>query len=352
MISLGTLRDRILRVFLVATCVALGATANADDHGKSKQHHKGGGHTAISISPYGWGFSYQNRNFGIAIDRGGFGFAPVAPRVPYPVADTYYYDNALLTPPIYVQPQEYYGNYGAGIPVNPNIVDSQYDPSGGQAYAQRAADQSSPTIPANPAAQKYSSLAESEFRSSNYDMAKRHVNYALLEDNSNGYLWLFASHISMALGDYERSTMELGASTLRLHQNQWDFFVRDSQFWYPRNQYAEQLKSLDAFCESQNRDYGWALRGFHLACSGQTALAQEDFRRALQLNRENQLALHLQSRLQVPRNRMNPQSPAAPGRPVVPASGDFDEPMKPTPVDVPPPPPPQDKRPTHSVLGR
>ncbi len=313
--SLGTLRDRILRVFLVSTCVALGATANADDHGKSKQHHNGGGHTAISISPYGLGFSYQNRNFGIAIDRGGFGFAPVAPRVPYPVAGNYYYDYAPLTPPIYAQPQEYYGNYGAGIPVNPIIVDSQYDPymptpdmpiPGGQAYAQRDPTQSSPTIPTNQAARKFSSLAESNFRNRNYDGARRYVDYALLEDNSNGYLLLFASHNSMALGDYERSAMELGASTERLHQNQWDFFVRDSQFWYPDNQYVQQLKTLDAFCETQNRDYGWALRGFHLACSGQPVLAQEDFRRALQLNPENQLALRLQSRLQLPRYRVNP----------------------------------------------
>lgn len=217
---------------------------------------------------------------------------------------------------------------------------------------QRNRSLSSRTIPSNRAAAKFKSRAEADFRAGNYQDARRQIGYALLKDNSNGYLLLLASHNSMALKDYERAAIELGAATRQLHQNQWDFFVRNAQQWYPENAYPQQLKQLDEFCEKESHDFAFVVRGFHRACEGLNDFAERDFYTALAINPENRLAKRLQSRLQAQKRTANPVPPATqePRRNSVPNNPGMNSPYSGASVQVPSL--PQHVAPKRSVLQR
>ena len=147
----------------------------------------------------------------------------------------------------------------------------------------------------------YQRLAEKEFRKGDFFEALRHVNHGLIEDRDNGKLYLFAAHASLASGEYRAAVDQLEIATTLLHQNDWDFVIRNRFEAFYDVTYQDGIDSLLEYsARNPNSFDALLLKGFHLGCRGNLEQSQIELATALSLEPENALVNRLLNALKLP----------------------------------------------------
>ena len=272
------------QAFILVCLMAFTTTAYADKP-HHKKHHKGPSYNHISISPYGFNYSYQDRNFGFDIGRD-FAFAPAIEPQPY----------------VEVIPQPYLGSpvFVEEPVIEPVIATSVLTPSSAAVAFQRD--------------------AELAFMAGRYTEAQRHIDHALIEDKGNPYLLLYASQVHFANGDYRRAAFEIETAIHVLPQNEWDIVISNYPTIYGQNDYVSHMAQLEQFCNQHPLDsYAFSLRGFHFGCLGHADSARRDFEKALSVDPNNSLAKTLLDSLVAP---PNPESIRSPTQVIIEAPAD------------------------------
>lgn len=150
-------------------------------------------------------------------------------------------------------------------------------------------------------AAEYQRLAEKEFRNGNFSEAAKHINHSLIEDNENGKLLLFAAHASLAQGEYNLAVNQLESATQLLHQNDWNFIIRNRFEAFDRVNYQTGIAALGEYLSrNPNSVDALILRGFHLGCAGLLEDAQIDLLTALSLHPQHVVAQRLLGALKLP----------------------------------------------------
>ena len=102
-------------------------------------------------------------------------------------------------------------------------------------------------ISANGPAAEYQASAERLFRDSRYEEALRAVQHAIVEDPSNGELYLFESQTLLAMGDYDEAARVLDYATRLLERSKWGRVVEQRTRFYQGSSYLDQLDKLAQF---------------------------------------------------------------------------------------------------------
>ena len=144
-------------------------------------------------------------------------------------------------------------------------------------------------------------LAEQAFRNGEFYDAIRHVNHGLIEDHENGKLYLFTAHASIATGEYRAAVDQLETATSLLHQNQWDFVIRNRFEIFEQVSYQTGIDELANYLtQNPNSVDAIVLKGFHLGCLGMLEQSQIELATALSLEPQHVLAGRLMSAQKLP----------------------------------------------------
>jgi hypothetical protein len=304
-----------------------GKGGGGHNHGGGGHNHGGGGgggRSFIDISPWGLGYSYQNKNFGISVGpvggglvNGGFG-GPVYNAGPVydPWFDPYYGQPVMpMATPGYIVPSQstYYTPQGMttsgpvmgspGYPVdygnavvgpalaNPNLVNSQPTTS----PPITAQPNTSGTIPGRPVGNTWFDQSQTAFRNGDYTNANRLAMHALLDEPDNGWLKLYASQCQMAVGNYVASAELLATGLETAPEDQWNSVVANFREFYHRNDYVTHIKALeDKVQKEDTSSWGKALLGYHYLFLGHPESAKKAFDDSLQINPKDPIAVRLQ----------------------------------------------------------
>lgn len=197
-----------------------------------------------------------------------------------------------------------------------------------------------PVIPASGTAAEYQRQAEQAFRERRYDDAARFSSHAIVEDDQNGKLHLFAAQTFFALGDFRSSAAAIEQAASLLDRSEWGFVVENYQKFYRGNDYVTQTdKLLEFIGANPEASYAYLLLGYHYLFLGHKEAARENLSRAVVLEGRDRLAAELLEMAGGPA--------AAPLKEVVPTPPPAVEVHPPvaTPEVIPPPPPAIDIRP-------
>jgi tetratricopeptide (TPR) repeat protein len=191
----------------------------------------------------------------------------------------------------------YYGNgyYGNGYYSYPGY--STYTPYSGAAAAPATNytySNSNTVIPTSSGAASYEAAAEQAFREHRYNDAARNVDHAIVEDNGNGRLYLFASQVLFALGDYQASAAALQRGVGLLDRDDWGYVVQNYAKFYRGSDYVTQMNKLVEFID-KNPDAAYAhfLRGYHYVYLNHTDAARKELAKAVKLEPRDKLAAEL-----------------------------------------------------------
>ena len=147
----------------------------------------------------------------------------------------------------------------------------------------------------------FQSLAEQSFREGEFFDAIKHVNHGLIEDHENGKLYLFTAHASIATGEYRAAVDQLETATALLHQNKWDFVIRNRFEIFEQVSYQAGIDKLANYlAQNPNSVDAIVLKGFHLGCLGMLEQSQIELATALSLEPQHVLAGRLMSALKLP----------------------------------------------------
>ena len=199
-----------------------------------------------------------------------------------------YYDHYDRVAP-YWHSVPYYVPYAVPVPY---IAETEVVVEQGEAILEVARD--GLLIPAAEGAADYQLRAEQAFREGDYEEAARLSDHAILEDNRNGKLHLFASQILFALGDYASAAAAIQQAAALLGRGEWGFVVENYQEFYRNEDYVTQMARLDEYIE-QNPEAAYArfLRGYHFLYLGHMEAARDDLAKAFELEPRDLLAAEL-----------------------------------------------------------
>ncbi len=223
---------------------------------------RGGGFHYLDISPWGIGYGFQGRNFGIQV-------GPFAPRDfgPYYRPGTIIYDTPVDVAPAVVRPAD-------------------------EAPRPAAAEQA--LIETNEQAAAFQASAEEAFRAGRTDEALRAVGHALVEDPENGKLHLFASQVMFAKGDYQSAAVAIHQGVSLLERDDWGYVVKNYRRFYTGTSYVEQMDRLVAFIK-ENPDAAFArlVRGYQYFYLGHEDAARKELKKVVALESRDQVARQL-----------------------------------------------------------
>ncbi len=275
---------------LIAMAIMQVSSVDAFD-GKYKSRHKHhrhghhGGKNFLGISPYGITYGYYGKDIGIEIGPlfgKGFGHHSY-----YDVTPNYvpHYQAPYPGPPVYGSTYGYsdYGPESSILPAAPSAATPQPNRS----------DRST-VIPTNQNASSYQIEAEQAFRQQRYDQALRLARHTSVEDGDNGFVFLFGSQAAFAVAQYQSAYAALESAIDMLDQNQWGFVVKNYHRLYTGDDYVSQMEALVQYADANpNVSYPLTLRGYHYAFLGYPDDARKHFKKALELNANDEVARKL-----------------------------------------------------------
>ena len=190
--------------------------------------------------------------------------------------------------------------YGGGYPGYPaysgygSSYGPTYVPSTAPSTSYRVQTSNATLVPTSSDAATYQAQAEQAFREHRYEDAARNVDHAIVEDGQNGKLYLFASQVLFALGDYQASAAALQQGAGLLDRSEWGFIVQNYTRIYRGDDYVTQMARLVDFID-ENPDTAFAhfLRGYHYVYLGHTDAARKQLTKAVELEPRDQLAAEL-----------------------------------------------------------
>jgi hypothetical protein len=186
----------------------------------------------------------------------------------------------------YYQPRSYYGAYGTNYAA-PRVVAPNYAAAGGSSA-------NGAVVPAAGAAAEFQRRAEQAFREHRYDEAARLSHHAIVEDNQNGKLYLFASQALFALGEYQAASAAIQQAAALLDRSEWGFVVENYRRIYRGPDYVTQMARLVEFIEKNpEAAYAYFLRGYHYVYLGHEEAARKQLSKALELESRDRLAAEL-----------------------------------------------------------
>ena len=233
-------------------------------HGKLDRHSLPSGH--YRYGRYGYGY----RGSGISVYFG----SPL-------YGSASYYEPYYSSVPYYVP---------YAVPV-PYVVETEVV---APAVAVPSAYEDGAVISAVGEAAEFQLQAEQAFQEHRYDEAARLSNHAIVEDNQNGKLHLFASQVFFALGDYPSAAAAVQQAASLLDRSEWGFVVENYQEFYRGDDYLSQMAELDEHIK-QNPEaaYAYFLRGYHFLFLGHQQAARNDLAKAVELEEHDRLAAEL-----------------------------------------------------------
>lgn len=234
---------------------------------------------------------------------------PYFPRHTTPgLFQSYYRPDSILFDPIFsarVIPLDrnsvLFGSTSDSQPVSVRPVSTEL-----KRTALRTFDFGQTTVPRNLISTKHDAadfqrLAEQAFRDGEFFDAIRHVNHGIVEDHENGKLYLFTAHASIATGEYRAAVDQLETATTLLHQNEWDFVIRNRFEIFEQVGYQTGIAELENYlAQNPNSVDAIVLKGFHLGCLGMLEQSQIELATALSLQPQHVLAGRLISALKLP----------------------------------------------------
>ncbi len=237
-------------------------------HGTLDRHSRYPGH--YSYGRYGYG--YRGSSFNVY-----FG-SPLYNSNRY--ADGVLYDNML----------PYYMPYAVPVPVPltmPYVVEEVVAPA--ESVSPVAPNGS--VIPAAGSAAEFQRQAEQAFQEHRYEDAARLSNHAIVEDNQNGKLHLFASQTFFALEDYASAAAAVQQAASLLERSEWGFVVENYQEFYRGEDYVTQMAKLDEYLvQNPKAAHVYFLRGYHFLFLGHKGAARDDLAQAVELESRDRLA--------------------------------------------------------------
>ena len=186
---------------------------------------------------------------------------------------------------------ELIGPEPVGLPTDQQVVDSEntepvsapVEPTSNGAVIEAAGH-----------AAEFQKLAEDAFREQRYEDAVRLVSHALIEDETNGKLHLFASQTFFALGEYRAAAAAIQRAAAQLDKDDWGFVVENFKKFYRGRDYVTQMEALVKFDkENQDQSYVSFLRGYHYLYLGYQKSARKQLTQAVELESRDRLAAEL-----------------------------------------------------------
>jgi hypothetical protein len=273
------LARRWIRSIMICGILLLpNSLAADDDHKGHKGHAHGdhGGRSFLDIGPAGIRFGFQDENFGLQ-------FGPIGP------GHRHYYEDhypVVIPPPIIIEPPM----AGPEIYPVPGPIDPMIErwPAGGVAVDRRA------FIRTRPEAMAFQRDAEFAFFNDRYGDAARLVNHAIVEDNENGHLHLFAAQTLFAIGDYRGAYAAIHQATRLLPPADWGFVVENFRQFYNDDNYVRQMNRLVEYNRQNPTDsFSRTLCGYHYLSLGYRESGRAELEAALAANAGDVLATQL-----------------------------------------------------------
>ncbi len=149
-------------------------------------------------------------------------------------------------------------------------------------------------IPVNRYAADYQVHAEKLFRAGQFGDALRAVQHAIVEDPTNGKLFLFQGQILLAMGDYSTASNLLQYATDSLDSKDWGYVIENRTSFYKPSAFADQIKELkQAIRKSPGDGQAQFLLGYQYFYSGSPQDAGTHLSRAIELDAHRDLARRL-----------------------------------------------------------
>lgn len=305
------MQPKLIRSSTLLAVTLVVAALDADDKGRGKGG--GGGHGNhgrhnVSVSPWGLGYSYQGRGFGITVGQAGGGFdngwagggfgGPVF--VPGPVIDPW-----LMSP----------GYYGAPGSLPADAHSTYYRPRSvtstgglpGQGWSGSYPGPVPGTIPyetalnplpaasgLTPAAAPWADESLAAFAAGDYSAASRAAVHALVEAPDHGWLLLYAAQCHFAVQDYTSAANLVHSATDRLPPEAWGQVVGRFRDYYRRNDYVTHVSALEQRVNSGAAGPAeFSLLGYHYLYLGHVEPARLQFEAALLADPADPLASRL-----------------------------------------------------------
>ena len=290
------------------------------NYGGSHNHGGGGSNSFLSLSPWGVGNSYQNRNFGISVGPVGGGLingGSVYNSSPYynsynsygSYVDPYYSQPVLpMATPGYVVPSQstYYTPQGMtttgpvisqpGYPVdygNPIVAPTLTNP-GLNSQPKLTTPTSTTKIPGRPVGNTWFDQSQTAFQNGDYANANRLAMHALLDAPDNGWLKLYASQCQFANGEYIASAELMATALETAPEDQWNSVVANFREFYHRNDYVTHVAALEEKVKSgETGSWGKAMLGYHYLFLGHPESAKKVFDASLAINPNDPIATKL-----------------------------------------------------------
>lgn len=298
-------------------------SSHVDDDGRGKGNSQGrggnNGRHSVDISPWGLGYSYQGRGFGISVGpvgggvvdgwrgdqapawsgtdwmHGGYG-GPVF--VPGPVIDPW-----MASP----------GYYGAPGSLPADAHSTYYRPRSvtstgglpGQGWSSgypgpvpgsvpyEATRNPFSATPAGllPAAAAWADESLAAFAAGDYHAASRAAVHALVETPDHGWLLLYAAQCHFAVQDHTSAANLVVSALDRLPPEAWGQVVARFRDYYHRNDYVTHVAALEQRVNSgASLPAERSLLGYHYLFLGHPDAARTQFDLALQLDPADALA--------------------------------------------------------------
>jgi thioredoxin-like negative regulator of GroEL len=152
-------------------------------------------------------------------------------------------------------------------------------------------------IPAAGQAAEFQAQAEQAFRERRYEDAARFATHAIVEDDQNGKLHLFASQTMFALGDFRPAAAAIQLAAGQLDREEWGFVVENYQEFYRGEDYVTHAARLVQFIrDNPDASYARFLLGYHYLFLGHTDAARQQLAKAVELEGRDRLAAELLTR--------------------------------------------------------
>lgn len=165
-----------------------------------------------------------------------------------------------------------------------------------------------PTIHTKAIARSAQGRAEAAFRNGDYQLASGLARQVVTLDSDNGFAFLFASHTSFAVCDYDQAAKDLQIAIELLPADQWDFVVKNYRHFYGRNDYVRQMEMLNNFLINRPLHVpARIVRGHHWGSLGHLKSAYDDLSIAISKRANDETILKLLERFN-PAGVINPHA--------------------------------------------
>ncbi|NLS90622.1 MAG: tetratricopeptide repeat protein [Planctomycetaceae bacterium] len=240
-------------------------------HGTLDRHSHYPGY--YSYGRYGYG--YRGSSFSIYLGSSLYNYPSYTYYEPYYYSVPYYVPYTVPVPYVVEEVVE-----GAAVEPSPAVTAPMVE--------------NGAVIPAAENAAEFQLQAERAFQEHRYDDAARLSNHAIVEDNQNGKLHLFASQTFFALEDYASAAAAVQQAASLLDRSQWGFVVENYQEFYRGEDYVTQMAKLDEYiAKNPDAAHAYFLRGYHFLFLGHKEAARDDLAKAFALENRDLLAAEL-----------------------------------------------------------